>query len=278
MAACTTPNDDVEVCLTESKDAPLPARVPPSKDCGGQQPVHGGRNIPPPPAVEHHSLHQARLHDAKPRGIDAHYLSYYGGHVGIAKMAARLAFSYCWFRLQQGELPDCKVLHARWPLNYDVASYARLPQPPLRKRSSTRLLKQLLEHIRPATHAFESTPGAACTTPKEDVEVCLTESKDEPLPARVPPSNDCAGQRLVHEGRNIPPPPAVEHHSLHQARLHDAKCPRVSSPGQPSSFSMAAASAAGAPQLLLRPILTVRPHKQCPSARGFPRASQAARN
>ncbi|KAL8441266.1 hypothetical protein Emag_007319 [Eimeria magna] len=133
---------DVQVCLTDSdEDSPtppmaqLPADVPPKV-------VHGGRNIPLPPAVEHLSLKDAqaqdpkcqeflrlartpraawpphlrhtplqfcvlhdlvyvRIGDALPRAvlpaifrsraIQAHHFSYYGGHFGVFKTAARLA-------------------------------------------------------------------------------------------------------------------------------------------------------------------------------------------
>ncbi|KAL8445711.1 hypothetical protein Emag_005036 [Eimeria magna] len=154
---------DVQVCLTDSdEDSPtppmaqLPADAPPKV-------VHGGRNIPLPPAVEHLSLKDAqaqdpecqeflrlartpraawpphlrhtplqfcvlhdlvyvRIGDALPRvvlpaifrsrAIQAHHLSYYGGHFGIfKKTAARLACRYWWPHLQR----DVRAYFCRCP-------------------------------------------------------------------------------------------------------------------------------------------------------------------
>ncbi|KAL8440700.1 hypothetical protein Emag_007809 [Eimeria magna] len=143
---------DVQVCVTDSDDdsptpptAQLPDNVP-------HKVVHGGRNIPLPPAVERLSLKDAQaqdpecqeflrlartpraawpphlrhpplqfcvLHDLvyvrigdslprvilpaifRSRAIQAHHLSYHGGHFGVFKTAARLACRYWWPHLQR---------------------------------------------------------------------------------------------------------------------------------------------------------------------------------
>ncbi|KAL8440685.1 hypothetical protein Emag_007823 [Eimeria magna] len=107
--------------------------------------VHGGRNIPLPPAVEHlslkdaqaqdpdvknfftslfcvlHDLAYVRIGDALPRvvlpaifrsrAIQAHHLNYYGGHFGVFKTAARLVCRNWWPRLQR----DVRAYFRRCP-------------------------------------------------------------------------------------------------------------------------------------------------------------------
>ncbi|KAL8440835.1 hypothetical protein Emag_007693 [Eimeria magna] len=142
----SVPDDDtdVQVCLTDSDDDSPTAPTAQLPDNASPKVVHGGRNIPLPPAVEYlslkdaqaqdpecqeflrlartpraawpphlrhtllqfcvlHDLVYARIGDALPRvvlpaifrsrAVQAHYLRCYGGHFGVFKTAARLAYN-----------------------------------------------------------------------------------------------------------------------------------------------------------------------------------------
>ncbi|KAL8440676.1 hypothetical protein Emag_007831 [Eimeria magna] len=89
-----------------------------------------------------------------------------------------------------------------------------------------RLLRHRLRHMCAAAHAVGTpvrpTPGGS--DDDTDVQACLTDSDDESpappmaqLPDNVPP-------KVVHGGRNIPLPPAVEHLSLKDAQAQDPEC------------------------------------------------------
>ncbi|KAL8441265.1 hypothetical protein Emag_007321 [Eimeria magna] len=127
---------DVQVCLTDSdEDSPTPPMAQLPADAPSKV-VHGGRNIPLPPAVEHLSLKDAQAQDPecqkflrlartprdalprvvlpaifRSRAIQAHHLSYYGGHFGVFKTAARLACRYWWPHLQR----DVRAYFRRCP-------------------------------------------------------------------------------------------------------------------------------------------------------------------
>ncbi|KAL8456157.1 hypothetical protein Emag_000019 [Eimeria magna] len=154
---------DVQVCLTDSENDSLTPHTAQLPDTAPPKVVHGGRNIPLPPDVEHLSLKDAqaqdpesqeflrlarkpraawpphlrhtplqfcvlhdlvyvRIGDALPRvvlpaifrsrSIQAHHLSYYNGHFGVFKTAARLACRYWWPHLQR----DVRAYFRRCPL------------------------------------------------------------------------------------------------------------------------------------------------------------------
>ncbi|KAL8450005.1 hypothetical protein Emag_003473 [Eimeria magna] len=89
-----------------------------------------------------------------------------------------------------------------------------------------RLLRHRLRHMCAAVRAAGS-PGPSAPSGSDDdadVQVCLTDSEeDSPTPptAQLP---DNAPPKVIHGGRNIPLPPAVEHLCLKDAQAQDPEC------------------------------------------------------
>ncbi|KAL8442641.1 hypothetical protein Emag_006301 [Eimeria magna] len=89
-----------------------------------------------------------------------------------------------------------------------------------------RLLRHRLRHLCAAVRAA-GPPAQPSTSGSDDdgnVQVCLTDSDDDtpPPPTAQPPDNALA--KVIHRGRSIPLPPAVEHLSLKDAQAQDPEC------------------------------------------------------
>ncbi|KAL8441470.1 hypothetical protein Emag_007140 [Eimeria magna] len=93
-------------------------------------------------------------------------------------------------------------------------------------RRRMRLLRHRLRHMCAAVRAAGSPAQSASSGSDDDadVQVCPTDSDDDsptPSAAQLP---DNAPSKVIHGGRSIPLPPAVEHLSLQDAQAQDPEC------------------------------------------------------